>query len=109
MLDAWHEFKICGPIEIDHKKAGYDYREVVWVIFGQRHDGAVFWSTVSILGDERTDFGSDFAEVFWVKAGIIFQRFEERFSHEEASEKSYVAFKDVGIWFKDEDGHWYFK
>src|SRR5208337_3941120 len=38
MLDSWHQFKICGPLKPASRGC------LTWVLFGQRHDGAVFWN-----------------------------------------------------------------
>jgi hypothetical protein len=92
MLDAWHNFKICGPLE---NRNG----EVAWAFFGQRHDGAVFWSALTVCSHHD----------FWARVANVFQKFEQDFSHAIAPRTSYVPFKDVGVWFKDEDGDWHFK
>lgn len=92
MLDAWHNFKICGPVRDDAEG-------LTWVVFGQRHDGAVFYRILFVAS------GQD----FWETAALVFEYFDMLHGHQAAPGWSYVSFKDVGVWFKSSEGEWFFK
>jgi hypothetical protein len=94
MLEAWHNFKICGPVREDADG-------LTWVVFGQRHDGAVFWRILSVARHQD----------FWQRIGFVFEMFDTVHSHATAPAESFASFKDVGVWFENPEnkGEWFFK
>lgn len=94
MLEAWKNFKICGPVMDDEDG-------VEWVVFGQRQDGAVFWRTLFVARHQD----------FWSRIALVFERFDAMHAHQGAPEKSYVPFEEVGVWFDStkRNGEWRFK
>jgi hypothetical protein len=91
MFETWHQFKICGPLE--------EGEILTWAFFGQRHDGAVFWSALSVAKHQD----------FWSRFAIVADRFDKCFSYRQAPESAFVPFKEVGPLLKGEDGYWHFK
>lgn len=92
MLYSWRNFKISGPLETGDGT-------LTWVLFGERYDGAIFWSALSVLTHQD----------FWSRVALVFNTFEKCFSNRQAPSSAYVPFKTVGVWFRDEEGGWYFR